>query len=95
MSQDEGVERSLGLTGFSVRVTQLLCGTGGIDRYFYQDIMKLEEVVRQIDISKLVLGIFGVGGLMIGIALAIDKPTLAIIGIVLLIIGVRIRIHIG
>lgn len=72
-----------------------LCGTGGIDRYFYQDIMKLEEVIQQIDINKLVLGIFAVGGLMIGVALGIDKPTPAIIGIVLLIIGVRIRIHMG
>jgi hypothetical protein len=66
-----------------------------IERYFYQDIMKLGEVIQQIDINKLVLGIFGVGGLMIGVALGIDEPTPAIIGIVLLIIGVRIKIHMG
>ena len=66
-----------------------------IERYFYQDIMKLGEVIQQIDINKLVLGIFGVGGVMIGVALGINKPTPAIIGIVLLIIGVRIKIHMG
>ena len=66
-----------------------------IDKYFCQDIMKLEEVIQQIDINKLVLGIFGAGGVMIGVALCSDKPTPAIIGIVLLIIGVRIKIHMG
>ena len=66
-----------------------------IEKYFCQDIMKLEEVIQQIDVNKLVLGIFGVGGVMIGVALGFDKPTPAIIGIVLLIIGVRIKMHMG
>ena len=72
-----------------------LCGTGGIDRYFYQDIMKLEEVIQQIDINKLVLGFFGAGGVMLVVQLGFENPWPATIGFVLFIIGIRIKIHMG
>jgi len=66
-----------------------------IDKYFCQDIMKLEEVIQQIDINKLVLGFFGAGGVMLVVALGFENPMPAIIGVVLFIIGIRIKIHMG
>ena len=57
--------------------------------------MKLEEVIQQIDINKLVLGFFGAGGVMLVVALGFENPTPAIIGVVLVSIGIRIKIHMG
>jgi hypothetical protein len=57
--------------------------------------MNLEEVIQQIDINKLVLGFFGAGGVMVVVALGFENPTPAIIGVVLVSIGIRIRIHMG
>jgi hypothetical protein len=57
--------------------------------------MKLEEVIQQIDINKLVLGFLGAGGLMLVVALGFENPTPAIIGVVLVSIGIRIKIHMG
>jgi hypothetical protein len=57
--------------------------------------MKLEEVIQQININKLVLGFFGAGGVMLVAALGFENPTPAIIGVVLFIIGIRIKIHMG
>ena len=57
--------------------------------------MKLEEVIQQIDINKLVLGFFGAGGVMLVVALGFENPTPAIIGVVPVSIGIRIKIHMG
>lgn len=45
------------------------------------------------DTDKLVLGLIGLGGIMIGVGLGFDNPTPAIIGFVLLIIAVRTKAH--
>jgi hypothetical protein len=57
--------------------------------------MKLEEVTQQIDINKLVLGFFGAGGVMLVVALGLENPMPAITGVILFIIGIRIKIHMG
>jgi hypothetical protein len=57
--------------------------------------MKLEEVIQQIDINKLVLGFFGAGGVMLVVQLGFENPWPATIGFVLFIIGIRIKIHMG
>jgi len=57
--------------------------------------MKLEEVIQQININRLVLGFFGAGGVMLVVALGFENPTPAIIGVILFIIGIRIKIHMG
>jgi hypothetical protein len=57
--------------------------------------MKLEEVAQQIDINKFVLGFFGAGGVMPVVSLGLENPAPAIIGVVLVSIGIRIKIHMG
>jgi hypothetical protein len=57
--------------------------------------MNLGGIIQQIDIDKLVLGIFGAAGVMFAVATCVYNPAPGIIGVILISIGIRIKIHMG